>query len=66
MLHPQADVDQPYFRRTSGGRGLIGLEEVVRDEEMGLAFYIPNSTEPLQKTVERGEVLKKENEENHK
>ena len=66
MLHPQADVDQTYFRRTSVGRGLINLEEGVHNEEIGLAYYILNSTEPLQKTVELEEVLKKENEEDHK
>ena len=66
MLHPQLDFDRTYFRRTSGGRKLIGLEEGVRDEEMGLAYYILNSTEPMQKTVEREEVLKKEIEEDHK
>ena len=66
MLHPQLDFDRTYFRRTSGGRKLIGLEEGVRDEEMGLAYYILNSTEPLQKKVEREEVLKKEIEEDHK
>ena len=66
MLHPQLDFDRTYFRRTSGGRKLIGLEEGVREEEMGLAYYILNSTESLQKTVEREEVLKKEIEEDHK
>ena len=45
---------------------MIGLEECVLDEEMELAYYILSSTEALQKTVEREEVLKKENEEDHK
>ena len=67
-MHQQADVDRTYFRRTSVGRGLISLEEGVHNEEIGLAYYvyILNSTEPLQKTVELEEVLKKENEEDHK
>ena len=56
MLHPQLDFDRTYCRRTSGGRGLIDLEEGVRDEEMGLAYYILNRKEPLQKTLEREEV----------
>ena len=33
---------------------------------MGLAYYIQNITEPLQKTVGPEEMLKKENEKPHK
>ena len=43
-----------------------GLEECVLDEEMDLAYCVQNITEPLQKTVEPEEMLKKENEKPHK
>ena len=46
LIHPQACIDQLYLAKRSGGpRGLIGLGECVRDEEMGLAYYIEKRTE---------------------
>ena len=31
-LHPQADVDRLYVRRSKGGRGMISIEECVNLE----------------------------------
>ena len=66
MLHPLADVDRRYLPRNSGSCGLIRLEECVRHEEIGLAYYIQNSTETLLKSVERKGELKKKNFEDYK
>ena len=39
-IYVQTDFDRLHLRRSSGGRGLIGLVECVLDEEVGLAYYI--------------------------
>ena len=59
MLHPRADVQRIYLPRRFGGRGLISLEECVREEEIGLAYYIQNNEEPLLRTVLHEGVFKK-------
>jgi len=46
-LHPKSDVDRLYMKRKDGGRGLSGVEYVVRGEENNLGFYILNSEEKL-------------------
>eukprot|EP00795_Rhopilema_esculentum_P015411 gene15411-biopygen4913 len=46
-LHPRSDVDRLYLKRTEGGRGLQCLEEVVKLEELSLAFYLSKKEEKL-------------------
>ena len=38
-MHPQSEVDQLYWKRTEGGRGLQSIEEVVEIEKASLGFY---------------------------
>ena len=42
-LHPKNDVDRLYVKRKEGGRGLIGVERCIREEEDSLGFYVANS-----------------------
>ena len=47
-LHPRSNTDRLYLPRTEGGRGLISIEECVRQEEHGLSDYIRNrAQEPV-------------------
>ena len=50
-LHPRSDVDRLYLKRVDGGRGLQCLEEVVKLEELSLAFYLSKKEEKLLKEV---------------
>ena len=50
-LHPRSDVDRLYLKRIEVGRGLQCLEEVVKLEELGLAFYLSKREEKLLKEV---------------
>ena len=61
MLHPWADVDRLYLPRRYGGRELIGSEDYVRAEEIGLSSYVQKSEEPLLVAVrnERSPSLEK-------
>ena len=47
ILHPQADVDRLYLPRRCSGPGLIGVEDCVRAEEIGLSNYVQKREEPL-------------------
>ena len=46
-LHPQADVDRLYVKRSQGGRGLISVEDCVNIEVGSLYQYVVNSPERL-------------------
>ena len=47
-LHPRSNTDRLYLPRTEGGRGLISIEECVRQEERGLSDYVRNrAQEPV-------------------
>ena len=50
-LHPRSDVDRLYLKRVEGGRGLQCLEEVVKLEELSLAFYLSKKEDKLLKEV---------------
>ena len=39
-LHPQADVDRIYFKRSEGNRGLISVEDSVNSEINSLCGYV--------------------------
>ena len=53
-LHPRSDVDRLYFKRIEGERGLQCLEEVVKLEELSLAFYLSKKEEKLLNEVVKG------------
>ena len=46
-LHLKRDVDRLYMKSKEGGRGLIGVERCLREEENSLGFYVANSGENL-------------------
>ena len=46
-MHPQGDVDRIYWKRKEGGRGLFGVEDVVRIEENSMGFYTNDKEEKL-------------------
>ena len=56
-LHPKSDVDRLYLKRKEGGRGLIGVERCIREEEHNLGFYVANSEENLIKGVSTSETI---------
>ena len=56
-LHPRSDVAQLYISRKNGGRGLIGCENNVKDEENGLGWYVKNNMEPLLVVVRTSSVI---------
>ena len=43
-LHPESHIDRLYVKRKEGGRGLISLEQCIR-EENSLGFYVANLEE---------------------
>ena len=42
-LHPSLDVARLYVNRKVGGRGLVRVEDLVRNEEKQLSRYMMNS-----------------------
>lgn len=50
-LHPRSDVDRLYVDRKAGGRGLVNVEDLVRQEERQLNRYMENSEESIMKAV---------------
>ena len=57
-LHPQADVDRLYVRRSKGGRGMISMEECVNVEVNNLSKYIQDSQERMLKAVDKEKIIK--------
>ena len=55
-LHPKSDIDRLYVKRKEGGRGLISVEQCIR-EENSLAFYVANSEENLIRGVSAAETI---------
>ena len=56
-LHPKSDVDRLYVKRKEGGRGLISVEQCIREEENSLGFYVANSEENLIRVVSAAETI---------
>ena len=56
-LHPKSDVDRLYVKRKEGGRGLISVEQCIREEENSLGFYVANSEENLIRGVSAAETI---------
>ena len=44
-LHPMSSVDRLHVKRKEGGRGLISVEQCIREEENSLGFYVADSEE---------------------
>ena len=53
-LHPRSDAARLYVSRKNGGRGLIGSENSVKNEENDLGWYVKNNIEPLLVAVCKG------------
>ena len=47
MLHPRAGVDHLYLPRRCGDRGLIGVEDCARAEDIRLSNYVQKSEKAL-------------------
>ena len=56
-LHPKSDVDRMHVKRKEGGRGLISVEQGIREEEYSLGFYVANSEENLIRGVLVAETI---------
>ena len=56
-LHPKSDEDRLYVKRKEGGRGLISVEQCIREEENSLGFYVANSEENLTGGVSAAETI---------
>ena len=58
-LHPKSDVDRLYVKRKEGGRGLISVEQCIREEENTVGFYVANSEKNLTRGVSVAETINK-------
>ena len=56
-LHPKSDVYRLYVKRKEGGRGLISVEQFIREEKNSLGFYVANSEEKLIRGVSAAETI---------
>ena len=56
-LHPKNDVDRLYVKRKGVGRGLVSVEQRIREEENSLGFYVANSEEKLIRGVTAAETI---------
>ena len=57
-LHPKSDVDRLYVKRKEEGRGLISVEQCIREEENSLGSYVTNSEENLIAGVLAAETIR--------
>ena len=57
-LHPQADIDRLYLKRSEGGRGMISIEESVNVEVNMLNEHIGGSQERMLKAVNNENIRK--------
>ena len=56
-LHKKSDVYRLYVNRKEGGRGLISVEQCIREEENSLGFYVAKSEEKLIRGVSAAETI---------
>ena len=56
-LHPKSNIDRLYVNRKEGGRGLISVEQCIREEENSLGSYTANSEENLIRGVLATETI---------
>ena len=59
-LHPKSDVDRLYIKRKDRGRGLMSVEQCVREEKNSLGFYVANTYENLIKGIAAAETINTE------
>ena len=57
-FHREGGVDRLYLRRCEGGRGLISVEDCVRQEEKSLREYVESSGEWMLQVVREMELFK--------
>ena len=55
-LHQKSDVDRLHVKK-EGGRGLISVEQGIREEENSLWFYVANPEEDLIRGVSAAETI---------
>ena len=56
-LHPQADIEKLYFKRSEGGRGLMSVEDSANSEINRLSRYFEGCKGSLLAAVYKEEVL---------
>ena len=56
-LYPKSDVDRLYIKKKEEGRGLMSVENCIREEENSLGFYVANFGENLIKGVATAETI---------
>ena len=56
-LHPNSDVYRLYVKRKEGGRGLISVEQCIREDENSLGFLVTNSNKNLIRGVSAAETI---------
>ena len=57
-LHPQADIEKLYFKRSEGGRGLMSVDDSVNSEMNRLSRYVESCNGSLLEAVYKEEVLR--------
>ena len=57
-LHPQADIEKLYFKRSEGGRGLMSVDDSVNSEINRLSRYVEGCNGSLLEAVYKEEVLR--------
>ena len=57
-LHPQADIDRLYFKRSEGGRRLMSVEDSANSEINRLSRYVEGCNGSLLEAVYKEEVLR--------
>ena len=57
-FHRNSSVDRLYLKRKEGGRGLISVEDCVKEEEENLLKYVQSSNEWMLQEVNRLGVIK--------
>ena len=57
-LHPQADFDKIYFKRSEGGRGLMSVDDSANSEMNRLSRYVESCNGSLFEAVYNEEVLR--------
>ena len=58
-LHPKNDIGRLYVKRKKGGRGLISVEQCIREEENSSEFYVANLKENLIRGISAAETINK-------
>ena len=57
-LHPRSDVDRLYVNREDGGRGLLSVEDSIRQAENAISEYLEKTEEPILKLTKQVSINK--------